>query len=137
MMDFPQAFEFIKQTYPDKLAHHPKCSYRQAGMLCDCSIIWAEYYRREAQDLARWKREYLAVESQWNPQEIGRLLGVEWGEMIHRAIEPGIKRLIEERDRYKALVESADNEGGSMMWTSDHRKILAREVEKCRNTIPS
>ena len=45
-MDFPQAFEFIKQNALDKNEHHPKCSYRQAGMLCDCSILWAEYYKR-------------------------------------------------------------------------------------------
>jgi hypothetical protein len=46
-MDFPQAFEFIRKNAPDKEGHHPKCSYRQAGMLCDCSVLWAEYYRRE------------------------------------------------------------------------------------------
>lgn len=46
VMDFPEAFAFVKEHAPNKDEHHPKCSYRQAGMLCDCSIIWAEYYKR-------------------------------------------------------------------------------------------
>ena len=61
-MDFPSAFEFIATEHPDKETHHPKCSYRQAGMLCDCSIIWCEYYRREN---AKIKTEFYANIKKW------------------------------------------------------------------------
>ena len=33
-------------------------------------------------------------------------------------------------DRLQALVDSADEPNGSMMWTSDHDKILARQEEQ-------
>jgi hypothetical protein len=41
VMDFPQAWEYIRGT--DKDDHHRKCSYRVSSMLCDCDVIWAEY----------------------------------------------------------------------------------------------
>lgn len=47
-----------------------------------------------------------------------------------------IARLEAENGRLKALIDSADNPGGSLMWTSDHDKILARELAALQNTVP-
>jgi len=53
------------------------------------------------------------------------------------SLEERIKELEEENkllraksDRLQALVDSADEPNGSMMWTSDHDKILARQEEQ-------
>lgn len=45
-MDFPQAWEFVRTTKVED--HHVKCSWR-SGLLCDCSILWAEYYKRKSE----------------------------------------------------------------------------------------
>jgi hypothetical protein len=66
VMDFPEAFKFIEDTAPDKKTHHPKCSYRQAGMLCDCSIIWAEYHKRRANG-AEERERVLREALEWQP----------------------------------------------------------------------
>ena len=34
--------------------------------------------------------------------------------------------IMSENERLRALIDSADHEGGSLMWTSDHEKIVAR-----------
>lgn len=46
--------------------------------------------RSEIQELQRWKNEMLLVESRWDKQKVGKLLGVGWGEDICPNIEPGI-----------------------------------------------
>jgi DNA repair exonuclease SbcCD ATPase subunit len=49
--------------------------------------------------LQRWKDEQLAIEIKWNPQAVGRLLGMTVGDEIREGIEPAIRSLIEQRDR--------------------------------------
>ena len=44
-MDFPQAWEFTRSTAPEH--HSPKCSWITGKMLCDCSVLWCEYYKRQ------------------------------------------------------------------------------------------
>jgi hypothetical protein len=40
--------------------------------------------------------------------------------------------LQQEVERLTALIDEADEEGGSLMWTSDHAKILERELAKAK-----
>lgn len=49
----------------------------------------------EIERLRAWKAEALAVESMWDVQAIGKLLGVRYGGNIRPAIQPGIENLRE------------------------------------------
>ena len=44
-MDFPEAWAFVRTTKLED--HHMRCSWR-SGVLCDCNVLWAEYYKRKA-----------------------------------------------------------------------------------------
>ena len=48
IMDFPQAWEFVRNT--DLSEHDPRCSYviAKRGLLCDCHTLNNEYERRKA-----------------------------------------------------------------------------------------
>lgn len=48
IMDYPQAWAFVRETELD--SHDPRCSYRiaEGGLLCDCFILNDEYARRKA-----------------------------------------------------------------------------------------
>jgi len=61
-------------------------------------------HKKELADLAEWKRQALEIQKEWSPQAVGSLLGVKLGELIYPAIEPGIKKLIEERDELKSYL---------------------------------
>lgn len=56
--------------------------------------------------LERWKREQLAVDGSWDPQEVGRLLGMTLGADIRANIKPGIEKLIAQRDMLADALES-------------------------------
>ena len=51
-MDFPEAWAFVRTTKLED--HHMRCSWR-SGVLCDCNVLWAEYYKRKA--IAEAKKE--------------------------------------------------------------------------------
>lgn len=61
--------------------------------------------------LEQWKSEQLQLESMWNEQSVGRLLGVRLGEMIRPNIEPKIIELlgrISELERRNKELSSQD-----------------------------
>jgi DNA repair exonuclease SbcCD ATPase subunit len=64
----------------------------------------------ERDELKRWKAEQLAVESTWDAQVVGKLIGCKWGEGIREKIEPFIKDTIAERDRLKAELAECKSE---------------------------
>lgn len=45
-------------------------------------------------ELEAWKAEAMAVDSQWDPQAVGRLLDIPLGTLIRPGIQPGIERLL-------------------------------------------
>lgn len=57
--------------------------------------------------LERWKREQLAVDGSWDPQEVGRLLGMPLGADIRANIKPGIEKLMEQRDMLADLLRKS------------------------------
>jgi hypothetical protein len=67
--------------------------------------------RQQIADLERWKSEYLAVESTWCVQEVGKELGVGWGKAIHPEILPGIRTL---KADYAALRQLAEQLRGAL-----------------------
>ena len=61
-----------------------------------------------------WKDSQLLVESEWDPQKVGKLLGVAWGASIRRNIEPKIAELLTtnadllaQRDGFQAVGNNA------------------------------
>lgn len=63
---------------------------------------------RDLQRLRAWKAEALAVESEWDAQAVGALLGVELGASIRVAIQPGIATLQREADEAREQVAARD-----------------------------
>jgi hypothetical protein len=57
--------------------------------------------------LASWKRQMLMVDSEWNPQTVGELLGVTLGQPIRAHIEPKIRELIAQRNLLLQLTKDA------------------------------
>jgi hypothetical protein len=53
---------------------------------------------KKRDELQRWKDEQLAVEAQWDPQAVARVLGLPLGVSVRAEILPGIRKLAAERD---------------------------------------
>lgn len=62
--------------------------------------------RRTAEciELRAWKESVLEVESRWDCQAVGKLLGLTLGSEIRPNIEPKIRELLAERNRLSAQV---------------------------------
>jgi hypothetical protein len=50
VMDWPEAWAFVRDEHPDPSEHADRCSWvvTGGGMLCDCPVLWNEYARRAA-----------------------------------------------------------------------------------------
>jgi hypothetical protein len=70
-------------------------------MACD----FARKLERERDELARWKREQMLVESQWDAQAVAKELGMPSGADIRKNILPTIQKLKRERDELRQRVE--------------------------------
>lgn len=57
-------------------------------------------YTKEIESLRAWKESAMSVD--YDPQKVGKLLGVKLGDSIHDKIVPGIMALKEEIERLKA-----------------------------------
>jgi hypothetical protein len=53
-------------------------------------------HEEEIEELRNWKEQALLVDRSWNAQIVGRLLGLLPGDSIHKSIEPGIRKLLEQ-----------------------------------------
>lgn len=71
--------------------------------------------QRERDELAEWKREMIAVDSECNWQELGELLGLKLGSSIRRGIIPAVTQLkaelatlrdgwLQERQKFASIV---------------------------------
>ena len=69
----------------------------------DWAIEVARKLERERDELLQWKKETLLVESQWDEQAVGRLLGLQLGDFIKPNIEPKLRQLIKERDEAREV----------------------------------
>ena len=61
----------------------------------------------ERDALRRWKEAMLMVEAEWDPQEVGKELGIPLGRPIRALILPAIRALREERDELKARMDGS------------------------------
>ena len=58
---------------------------------------------KQRDELQEWKDSAMQVESSWEAQSVGKLLGFAIGSAIHPQIEPAIREIIKQRD---ALAEA-------------------------------
>jgi hypothetical protein len=68
------------------------------------------------QELERWKREQLAVERSWDPQAVGKLLGMTLGTSIRKNIQPEIEKLQAQLAAERALADRLANTLDDVMW---------------------
>jgi hypothetical protein len=84
----------------------------------------------QCDELQQWKDSAMQVESSWDAQSVGKLLGFALGSAIRPQIEPAIREIIKQRD---ALAEALRNltdeigrhESASMMHPRLTRAITA------------
>jgi hypothetical protein len=62
---------------------------------------------RERDELARWKREQMLVESQWDAQAVAKELGMPAGADIRENILPAIQQLKRERNAMLEAMQDA------------------------------
>lgn len=76
----------------------------------------------ERDELAEWKRQQMLVEADWDPQEIGELLGMKLGTRIRANLKSKIESLLQQRDALWDVVEEAikwdgyDETGEPAVW---------------------
>jgi len=78
-----------------------------------CCYTLRDHARRlehERDELREWKKEQLAVESEWNPQEVARLLDIPLGGSIRAAILPKISNLREKLEELQKQLDVANKE---------------------------
>jgi uncharacterized coiled-coil DUF342 family protein len=95
----------------------------------------AERLERERDEALQWKKEMLLVDSQWDEQAVGRLLGLKLGKSIKANIEPSLRELLRERD--EAREEAKRLEGAYEDATNYYARIieLVDERDKFRNAL--
>ena len=83
-------------------------------MAADCIEQLREWpsEQERAKALETWRRQMLAVESQWNVQRVGELCGVKIGEDIRPAIEPFIRA---QQARIAELQQQAELKSGKII----------------------
>ncbi len=62
----------------------------------ECLLKLCEFYSAgniEIEKLQRWKDQILQMDSEWDVQAVGKLLGLTLGDNIRPAIQPGIEKL--------------------------------------------
>lgn len=88
-------------------ASTPAMAYRdRRALLSYIRVLQTELaaLREKRDTLLEWKRSMLEIEKTWDPQRVGRLLGIQLGASIRAGIEPAIVKMIEERDREDRLL---------------------------------
>jgi len=85
-------------------------------------------------ELARWKEEQMQVESEWDPQIIGELLGLRIGDSIRKDIEPKIRELKRELAQATEALETERMRlaAVAVVATADTRQTR----DRARNMLP-
>lgn len=78
---------------------------------------------KQRDDLASWKESALAVEREWDEQQIATLLGGVLGESCRRVIQRRVPEILAERDQLRAERDEATATVESL---SDHGSGLSR-----------
>lgn len=92
---------------------------------------------RERDELQAWKDAQLQVESEWNPQDVAKALGLPVGSKIRKSILPAIVQLLKERDEAQAKAEGWKAQFQSRDADLQHAKQAVNEAQaKCAEKFP-
>lgn len=72
---------------------------------CATLLARAEAAEARVKELEAWKASALAVEKEWDAQEVGKLLGLTLGTRIRAGIAPAIKNLQAQNAKLRAALE--------------------------------
>jgi hypothetical protein len=96
----------------------------------------------ELERLQDWKDQQMAIDGQWDPQKVGRILGMTAGQDIRRNIEPKIVEMLaklaaaEKRlDEIAKLPDRWKQDAGVLSWKPSMR--LVDELEKALRPEPT
>lgn len=102
----------------------------------DEHVVLADFARqleRENAELQRWKSEQLAVESTWDAQAVGRLLGVRLGQPIRPEIQPSIEAMREAIKAAHAAIATQIHVRGT---SDDTLDVLAQQESALAKLSP-
>lgn len=86
---------------------------------------------KERDELRQWKEEQMLIESEWDAQEIARMLGGALGQSCHKVIMNEVPRIIAERDALRAEVNQLKAERDNWRVSSVCRELNA-ELERLK-----
>jgi antitoxin component of MazEF toxin-antitoxin module len=75
--------------------------------------------REQRDKLQQWKNDQMTVNSEWDVQTVGKLLGLRIGESITLNIEPKIRELINQRDRLAEALEECKEDSIELLGERD------------------
>jgi hypothetical protein len=106
----------------------------------DTAIAERDEARQQRDNLQNWKNDQMTVNSEWDMQTVGKLLGVRIGEAITLNIEPKIRELINQRDSLaKALEECKEDSiellGERDWWQNEPRCGYMKDYKEIQNNI--
>ena len=96
--------------------------------------------RCERDKLQQWKNEQMTVNSEWDMQTVGKLLGVRLGESITSNIEPQIRKLIKQRDKLAKALEQCREDSVELLgerdwWLHETRLDYKERYRKTRVNV--
>jgi antitoxin component of MazEF toxin-antitoxin module len=96
--------------------------------------------RGQRDELQQWKNDQMTVNSGWDMQTVGELLGLRIGEAITLNIEPKIRELINQRDRLAEALEECKEDSIELLgernwWKDEHRSDYKKRYEETSENI--
>lgn len=127
----------IKFTYYPEYGGY-KCSEPGEGTGVYVLLTEAE---AEITQLKEWKESALEVESRWDCQAVGRLLGVKWGGDIRSKIQPGIESLQAEIAALRDSLEISKQAGAELAKSCgnlhERQRVLVDTLRELRDAVKS
>lgn len=63
------------------------------------------WHERQIEELKRWKAEAQAVEAEWNPQELAKMLGASLGQSCRQVIQKRVPEILAEQAKLRAAAD--------------------------------
>ena len=64
------------------------------------------WHERQIEELKRWKAEAQAVEAEWNPQEMAKMLGASLGQSCRQIIQKRVPEILDEQAKLRAAADA-------------------------------
>lgn len=88
----------------------------------------------ENAELQAWKESAMQVESEWDEQAVGHLLGMRLGSSIRAGIQPAIEKLLRDRAMLREALEEAED-ALSLLVLIDKSDLAHNTLDKAREAL--